>query len=325
MARPRIFVSSTYYDLKHIRSSLDNFIEGLGFDSILSEKGDVAYTHDAPLDESCYREVSTADIFVLIVGGRYGSEASSDDKKPDRKFFERYESITKLEYEKAVERDIPVYVLVEASVYSEYRTFLQNKSNDSINYAQVGSVNVFHLIEEILSKPRNNPVHTFERFSDMEAWLREQWAGLFREHLQRASSQQQLATLSGQVETLREVSTTLKKYLEAVMAKMPPEESAKLIQSEEERLEDLRQAKLLEANHWVDFVKSVSCLELQAIRTCLQEAKSFQEFCTIVGDKSGEDGVVDRLYTGLERYPDAPLEFNRAREILGLTAFAWEE
>ena len=129
MARPRIFVSSTYYDLKHVRSSLDNFIESFGFDSILSEKGDVAFTHDAPLDESCYREVTTADIFVLILGGRYGSEASGDDKAPSRTFFERYESITKLEYEAAVKRDIPIYVLIEASVYSEFQTFLRNKES----------------------------------------------------------------------------------------------------------------------------------------------------------------------------------------------------
>ena len=35
MARPRVFVSSTYYDLKHIRASLENFIESLGFDAVL--------------------------------------------------------------------------------------------------------------------------------------------------------------------------------------------------------------------------------------------------------------------------------------------------
>jgi hypothetical protein len=72
MAKPRVFVSSTFYDLKHIRSSLDIFIESLGFEPILSEKGDIAYSPDHPLDESCYREVQTSDIFVLIIGGRYG-------------------------------------------------------------------------------------------------------------------------------------------------------------------------------------------------------------------------------------------------------------
>ncbi len=52
MAKPRIFISSTYYDLKHLRASLENFVESLGFDAILSEKGNIAYAPDIALDES---------------------------------------------------------------------------------------------------------------------------------------------------------------------------------------------------------------------------------------------------------------------------------
>ena len=52
MAKPRVFISSTYYDLKHVRSSLENFVESLGFEAILSEKGSITYSHDIPLDES---------------------------------------------------------------------------------------------------------------------------------------------------------------------------------------------------------------------------------------------------------------------------------
>ena len=58
MAKPRVFISSTFYDLRHIRNDLDEFVSGLGFESVLSEKGDIAYEHDRPLDESCYREVN---------------------------------------------------------------------------------------------------------------------------------------------------------------------------------------------------------------------------------------------------------------------------
>ena len=214
MARPRIFVSSTYYDLKHIRSSLDNFIESLGYDSVLSEKGDIAYSPDVPFDESCYREASAADIFVLIIGGRYGSSTSDEEKIPSRSFFERYDSITKKEYDTAWAKDIPIYILIEQNVYSEYQTYLRNKTTKNIKYAHVDSINIFKVIEEILSKPRNNPVHTFERFPEIEAWLKEQWSGLFRELIQRMSHQTQISTLSSQVETLGAINTTLQRYLE---------------------------------------------------------------------------------------------------------------
>jgi len=110
MAKPRIFISSTYYDLKHLRSSLENFTDSLGYEPILSEKGDITYTPDIPLDESCYREVRNADLFILIIGGRYGSGASKQQKRPSRDFFERYESITKSEYASAISRDIPTYI-----------------------------------------------------------------------------------------------------------------------------------------------------------------------------------------------------------------------
>jgi hypothetical protein len=49
MAKPRVFVSSTYYDLRHIRASLETFIHSLGYEPVLSEKGNIAYVPDIPL------------------------------------------------------------------------------------------------------------------------------------------------------------------------------------------------------------------------------------------------------------------------------------
>lgn len=37
MAKPRVFISSTFYDLKQIRADLDNFILGLGYDVVRNE------------------------------------------------------------------------------------------------------------------------------------------------------------------------------------------------------------------------------------------------------------------------------------------------
>jgi hypothetical protein len=49
MAKPRVLVSSTYYDLRHIRNSLESFIEGIGYEAVLFESGDIAFHHDTPI------------------------------------------------------------------------------------------------------------------------------------------------------------------------------------------------------------------------------------------------------------------------------------
>src|ERR1044071_3638717 len=99
MARPRVFISSSFYDLKHVRSTLETFIGSLGYDPVLSEKGAIAYTPDIALDESCYREAKTCDIFILIVGGRYGTEVSESAGGDLKDFYDRYQSITRKEFE----------------------------------------------------------------------------------------------------------------------------------------------------------------------------------------------------------------------------------
>ena len=319
MARPRIFVSSTYYDLKHVRSSLDNFIESLGFDSVLSEKGDIAYSPDIPLDESCYREASSADVIVLIVGGRYGSSASSEEKKPSRSFFDRYDSITKKEYDSACSRDIPVYILIEQNVYSEYHTYLRNKENEKIQYAHVDSINIFRLIEDILSKPRNNPVHTFERFSEIESWLREQWAGLFRELLQRMSGQKQIATLSAQVDALSAINITLQRYLEVVIAKVSPDEGTDLIQSERKRLSEIDVIERLKQNTFYEKAFFHKKPEVGHFKAALLEADSFEDFARKIGEFGNNPEFTEAV---LMHDRDGPIrDINKAREILGKKPF----
>lgn len=283
MAKPRIFVSSTYYDLKHLRSSLDNFIQSLGFESVLSEKGNIVYSPDTPLDESCYKEASNADIFVLIVGGRYGSATSKEEEKPSTNFIDKYESITKKEYESAINSDIPTYILIETNVYSEYHTFLRNKKNKGISYAHVDSENVFRLIEYILSKPRNNPVHTFERFGEIESWLKEQWSGLFRELLKKKTNQQQLSSLSSQVDALGAINETLKRYLERIVTKISPEEATSLIDSEQERLNIRQQLNSLKHNTFYQIIlggedEDEDGIKVEEFREAILASKTFSDF-----------------------------------------------
>ena len=232
MARPRVFISSKFYDLQHIRTSLEGFVERLGYEAVLSEKGRIAYDPSIPLDGSCYREAASCDIFVLIIGGRSGSAASGEDvpSKPD--FYERYQSITKKEYDSACNRDIPIYILVERPVFSDYETYKKNEGNESINYAHVDSINIFHLLKEILGKSHNNPMFQFDRHTVIEEWLKEQWAGLFRELINRRSEQKQLSSLSERISELSSINTSLQRYMETIVSSVSPDKAEQIISTE---------------------------------------------------------------------------------------------
>jgi hypothetical protein len=295
MARPRIFVSSTYYDLKHVRATLELFIESLGYEAVLSEKGSIAYNPEQALDESCYREVLNTDIFVLIVGGRYGAE-KSDSKGPVPKgFYERYDSITKGEYEHAVENNIPIYILVEKSVYADYETYLQNKTNKTVNYPHVDSANIFLFLEQILGQTRNNALQQFDRYAEIEAWLREQWAGLFRDMLARQSSQHQIASLSSQVGELAEVNKTLKIYLEEVVSKLNPSEAAGLIATESKRLEEAREMAAIVENGLGKHLISTYGIPAERIGKALRTAGSPDKFAADILSLLPEDEMKERL------------------------------
>ena len=80
MAKPRVFISSTFYDLRQIRLELDKFIEMLGYEPVRNEEGDIPYGKEEELQEYCYKEIDNIDILVSIIGGRYGSRASGEEE-----------------------------------------------------------------------------------------------------------------------------------------------------------------------------------------------------------------------------------------------------
>ena len=79
MAKPRIFISSTFYDLRQVRSDLDTFIDNLGYDPVRNEEGDIPYGKNEALEEYCYKEIKAVDILVSIIGGCFGSESKRNN------------------------------------------------------------------------------------------------------------------------------------------------------------------------------------------------------------------------------------------------------
>lgn len=325
MSRPRVFISSTYFDMKHVRSSLEMFVGSLGFDVILSEKGKIAYSPDMPLDESCYKEAQASDIFVLLIGGRYGSEASPRTAKAPKDFFERYNSITKKEYLAARDKGIPIYILIEKSVHSEYETYLRNKGNKGIVYAHVDSVNVFELVEDIVSQPKNNPIQQFERHSDIENWLREQWAGLFKELLQRMQGQEQIASLQAQVAQLSEINTTLKRYLETIVETVAPTQSKSLIETEAKRLDEARVERQLVNNALGRFLTRDHSISITNLRDALRRANSVSGFLAILSATPGARTDLNSFADDESTQRALLDDVNDMRRTLGLKEFEYAE
>jgi hypothetical protein len=93
-SRPRIFVSSTIYDFGDLRSALKLWLEGFGYDALLSELNDFPQTPDANSYESCLKAIDASDYFILLIGRRVGGWYNQEQRI----------SITQQEYRHAYER-----------------------------------------------------------------------------------------------------------------------------------------------------------------------------------------------------------------------------
>jgi hypothetical protein len=229
--KPRVFVSSTYYDLKHIRSSLETFLTNYGFEPVLFESGDVTFQHDKSLDASCYYEVKTCHMMILIIGGRYGSQATGEEESDIRKEYEsHYISITSREFSTARSLNMPIYIFIDKSVFAEYKTFKENRDlfyelakNQDVNsktlkFAHADSINVFEFISEILST--GIAVYNFEKFDEIEKQLVSQFAGLFYVYLKDLQSKKETKKMIDTVDELKNVTERMNQMLQKVGEKV---------------------------------------------------------------------------------------------------------
>ena len=166
---PSVFVSSTCYDLSQVRADLKRFLESMGLDPVLSETPVFPVSPQIGPVENCLRAVrERADIFVLIVGDRYGSQDESG------------KSITNMEYFEAKGKGIPVYIFVLKQVLSMLPIW---KTNPLANYdSVVDTPKLFEFVENLRSS-QDHWVFEFEEVAHITDVLRRQLAYLFMEGL----------------------------------------------------------------------------------------------------------------------------------------------
>ena len=76
--KPSIFISSTVYDFRDLRSSLKYYLEELGYIVNMSEFNDFQREPDANSYEACLQTVRQADYFILLIGSRAGGPYTKD-------------------------------------------------------------------------------------------------------------------------------------------------------------------------------------------------------------------------------------------------------
>jgi hypothetical protein len=174
MSNTRIFVSSTCYDLKHVREGLRKFIIQLGHEPILSEYPSFPVDPDSTAIANCKENVRThTDLLLLIIGGTRGTLDPATGK-----------SVTNAEYDMAMRQGIPCFVFVLQPVLTLLPIWKRNPSADftpGVDYPEV-----FKFIERIQAE--NRWTFPFDKTADIEVCLSLQLSTMLRDLLQRRRS-----------------------------------------------------------------------------------------------------------------------------------------
>jgi len=210
MAAPRVFISSTCYDLADERDGLAEFCASFGFDVTLSERGDIFFHPDLHTHVSCVRETSNCQLFILIIGGRFGGKYVSDKTK----------SVTNAEYAAAVEAGIPTFTFVKQDVLSDHNVWQRNKSLSGIQYPSIEkqefAADIFDFIDQVRQAPVNNGFFGFRLGREIYDLLRKQWAGMMLDFLQNRALSKQLALTNVALSNLAVVSTKIEELVKNI-------------------------------------------------------------------------------------------------------------
>lgn len=166
MGQVKVFLSSTCYDLRQIRADLFDFFTNHGFLPVLSEYPNFPINPQKDTIENCIENIKdNTDIFVLVVGDKYGSKIESG------------KSITNTEYLYAKSLGIPTYIFIYKPIISILPIWKKNKDADFSG--SVDSNKIFEFVEE-LREIESNWCFEFEKAQNIVETLKIQLSHLFK-------------------------------------------------------------------------------------------------------------------------------------------------
>lgn len=165
MAKPRIFLSSTCFDLGDARATLTDFLESHGFEVLNSQSGTFGVKPKVHSHDACLAMMEQADYVVLIIGGRRGGTYVGSEK-----------SITNEEIRAAQKLDRPIFAFLDKRVDALRQTYRKNPGADFT--PTVDDVRIFDFIDTIAAGHEDNWLHLFDTVADIRQSLIAQFAYL---------------------------------------------------------------------------------------------------------------------------------------------------
>ncbi|MBX9597352.1 MAG: DUF4062 domain-containing protein [Burkholderiales bacterium] len=209
MAAPKIFVSSTCYDLHEVRHNVHKFIKDFGYEPVMSEYGDIFYPPDEHVQDACVKAIDSCNMFVLIIGDKYGSIYHRDKREKENDFTPN--SVTLKEFHNALALNIPKAIFINRFVYHDYKNYRRFLDAEYQRYFSVNLVDdadqenkkaklkydfdstymfpvdsyryVFFFLDQINELRLGNSYHEFENSEDIQRSLKQQWAGYLEQSL----------------------------------------------------------------------------------------------------------------------------------------------
>lgn len=274
MAAPRVFISSTYYDLKHVRNDVCSFITSLGYTPVMHDKGGVAYTQTEPLENSCYSELVNCDIVVCIIGNHFGTQSSNSDY-----------SITMEELRAAIKNKKKIYVFIAKDVYTENRTYLQNRESGTFKPAYADDIKIHQFIADLCESVKNNLIEPFETTTEIIESLRNQFAGLFQNYLGREASLTESKTAYDLQETTEKFKDLLSHFQDGT-----------------ERMFSALEGTYLTTNNTLHRLRSL--LDLKETVFIVHNQKGLEEFLKFAGFSRNEEAETDFNFIYWRHYND---------------------
>jgi HAD superfamily phosphoserine phosphatase-like hydrolase len=257
MAEPRIFISSTYRDLKDTREAVAEYVKEFGYAPVIFERDDISYEPNKLLEDSCYEEIKSCSLMILLIKNNYGSFSKTFQRRQNN-----IDSVTKNEYYAARDMGIPIFIFIEQTSIDEYNAYMNQGKPKDFTFRVLENSHLADFIKDIYQDKSFRFIHTYQNIADIKLKLKKQWAGLFNKYL-----------LNAQKYSLRKNDkvyvNSFKLFYFRRFSGLSQEKLAKVVGMKANRIQTIEDAGIKKNHIEIEDFEAVTLEELQRIADAL--------------------------------------------------------